>query len=210
MEMNTSQKLCLIATSQNDNTPGHPIKLVPVTALQSSMPTSAGDPTRFGPKKCIDGIIETPANFWDPNYSLCHTDVERAPWLAIDYGEKAAVSVEKVVLYNRKDCCYARTRNVEIWLANQIPTTGDEKFSGGQLLGTFHGSATRGQRIVIHSRQGWENKSGRYLILQIHHERNKDLILNLREVFAIGFSHKVPSKGSFTTCRSELARLIQS
>ena len=177
--------------------PGHPTKLVPVTALQSSLPSSAVDATRFGPEMCIDGIIETPANYWDPNYSLCHTDAERAPWLAIDYGERAAVSVEKVVLYNRKDCCYARTRNVEIWLADQIPTTGERKFSGGHLLGTFHGSATRGQRIVIHSRRGWENKSGRYLIVQIH-ERNKNLILNLREVFAIGISHDVPSKGIFS------------
>ena len=131
------------------------------------MPTSAVDATRFGPNNCIDDVIETPANFWDPNYSLCHTDVERAPLLAIDYGEKATVSVEKVVLYNRKDCCYARTRNVEILLVAQIPATGEEKFSGGQLLGTFHGSATRGQRIVIHSRRGWENKSSRYLIIQI-------------------------------------------
>ena len=60
--------------------PGHPTKLVPVTALQSSLPSSAVDATRFGPEMCIDGIIETPANYWDPNYSLCHTDAERAPF----------------------------------------------------------------------------------------------------------------------------------
>ena len=43
-------------------------------------------------------------------------NVNRAPWLALDYGEGAKVSVEKVVLLNRVDCCGDRTKNVEIRL----------------------------------------------------------------------------------------------
>ena len=140
---------------------------------------------RLGPEKCVDGVIDNPENFWDPNFSLCATDTEKAPWLAIDYGEDAKVSVTEVVLFNRADCCHNRTRNVEIWLADEIPTSGAEKFSGGKLLGTFAGPGTPGERIVIPSQQGWENKSGRYLIIQISNE-NKDMILNLREVVARG------------------------
>ena len=67
----------------------------------------------------------------------CHTDAERVPWQAINYGEKATVSVEKVVLYNRKDCCYARTRNVEILLVAQIPATGEKNSLAGSFWALF-------------------------------------------------------------------------
>ena len=98
----------------------------------SSKPAAAANRDRLGAEKCINGQIENPANFWDPNFSLCHTNTEKAPWLAIDYG--ANVTVEEVVLYNRKDCCNERTRNVEIWLADEIPTSGAEKFTTGSPL----------------------------------------------------------------------------
>ena len=156
----------------------------PVTAFQSSRPLKPINRKRRGPEKCIDGVIDNPV-FWDPNFSLCATNTEKAPWLAIDYGKDAKVSVAEVVLYNREDCCHKRTRNVEIWLADEIPTRGAEKFSGGNLIGTFAGPGNPGERIVIPSQQGWEKKSGRYLIVQIS-DGNKGMILNLREVVASG------------------------
>ena len=159
----------------------------PVAAFQSSRPLNPINRKRLGPEKCIDGVIDNPENFWDPNFSLCATYTEKAPWLAIDYGKDAKVSVAEVVLFNREDCCHKRTRNVEIWLADEIPTSGAEKFSGGNLIGTFAGPGTPGERIVIPSQQGWEKISGRYLIVQIS-DGNKDMILNLREVVASGSS----------------------
>ena len=166
---------------------GAKTKLEPVTAFQSSRPLNPINRKQRGPEKCIDGIIDNPKNFWDQNFSLCATNTEKAPWLAIDYGKDAKVSVAEVVLYNREDCCHRRTRNVEIWLADEIPTSGAEKFSGGNLIGTFAGPGTSGERIVIQSQQGWEKKSGRYLIVQ-NSNGNKDMLLNLREVIASGSS----------------------
>ena len=164
----------------------------PVAAFQSSRTQHPNSKERLGPEKCIDGIIDNPGNFWDPNFSLCATRTQRAPWLAIDFGEGAKVSVEEVVLYDRKDCCIGRTRNVEIWLADKLPTSGEWKFSDGKLLATFPGilpSHNHGHGISIHSRPGWENKFGRFLVVQISEE--KGVILNLREVIAIGvFSSK--------------------
>ena len=107
------------------------------------------------------------------------------------------MSVEEVVLYDREDCCIGRTRNVEIWLADKLPTSGEEKFSDGEMLATFPGvlhSQDHGHGIEIHSRPGWENKFGRYLIVQINAE--KGVILNLREVIAIGVFY-ISSKGVF-------------
>ena len=139
------------------------------------------------PNKCIDGITTG-------TESLCHSKKELAPWLALDYGKDARVSVEKVVLFNRADGSEHRTKNVEVRLANELPTSGMKMFTGGELLGTFKGPGTRGQQIEIKSGPGWEKKSGRYLVIQMNH-KGKPEYLNLQEVFAVGFSNVGPEEG---------------
>ena len=148
--------------------------------------------------KCIDGITTGTG-------SLCHSKRELAPWLALDYGKDARVSVEKVVLFNRAGWDFSawialpswdRTKNVEVRLANELPTSGKKMFTGGELLGTFKGPGTMGQQIEIKSGPGWEKKSGRYLIIQMNH-KGKPEYLNLQEVFAVGFSNVGPEEGKF-------------
>ena len=112
------------------------------------------------------------------------TKKERAPWLAISFDENV-VSIETVVLINRKNCCGERTKNVEIRLANELPPKpGNQMFSGGELLGTFKGPGTDGQRIEIQSSPGWEKKTGFYLIIQM--DMGTANFLNLIEVVAYG------------------------
>ena len=156
-------------------------KMLPVTATLSSTYNK-----HFSAEKCIDSV--TDGNIKD----LCHSKRELAPWLAIDYGKGAKVSVEKVVLFNRADCCWTRTRNVEIRLTNELPLSGWKIFQGGELLGTFKGPATRGQKVNIQSMLGWEKKFGRFLIIQMNNGDNKPTsMLNLKEVFAFGVSTKI-------------------
>ena len=96
----------------------------------------------------------------------------------------------KVVLFNRmRYCCWHRTKNVQIRLSNELPRSGRKLFLGGKLLGTFKGPATRGQRVEIQSAIGWENKFGRYLIIQMNFG-SAESNLNLKEVFAVGLSAK--------------------
>ena len=146
---------------------------------------------KFDGNKCIDGIPTRSG-------SLCHSKKELAPWLALDYGKDARVSVEKVVLFNRAGWDlwqgWQRTKNVEVRLANELPTSGMKMFTGGELLGTFKGPGTMGQQIEIKSGPGWEKKSGRYLIIQMNH-KGKPEYLNLQEVFAVGFSNVGPEEG---------------
>ena len=167
------------------NFTGVATKLLPVAALQSSLFRCRH--VDCGSFKCIDGVTT--------NDELCHTNAELAPWLALDFGEESQVSVEKTVLLNRKDKSWDRTRNVEVWLADEIPITATEKFSEGHLLGTFEGPATSGQEIEIESGPRWKKKIGRYLIIQMNNGTER-LYLNLREVFAFGITH-VPSNGKF-------------
>ena len=142
-------------------------------------------------KKCIDGITTGTGLGWG---WPCHSQKEYAPWLALDYGKDARVSVEKVVLFNRADGSEHRTKNVEVRLANELPTSGMKMFTGGELLGTFKGPGTRGQQIEIKSGPGWEKKSGRYIVIQMNH-KGKSEYLNLQEVFAVGFSNVGPEEG---------------
>ena len=135
-----------------------------------------------GPDKCIDGINDGPDGH--PG-DLCHTNNEQAPWLALDFGEDLRVSVDNVLLYNRvnRNDIAGRTRNVEIRLSEELPTSASSMFTGGSLLGTFAGPGTSGQMILIESGANWPTKYGRYVIVQMD---NDDDPLNLKEVTIFG------------------------
>ena len=61
-------------------------------------------------------------------------------------------------------------------------------FTGGEVLGTFKGPATKGQKNEIHSGLGWDGKTGRYLIIQMN-MGGGGKSLNLQEAYAVGISH---------------------
>ena len=105
---------------------------------------SSENPKWAPASKCIDGDSETTSID-----NLCHTyePFPRAPWLALDYG--TLVTVKRVELFNRADCCGDRTRNVDIRVSNELPTSDAQMFFRGQLLGHFAGPASDGQHIVI-------------------------------------------------------------
>ena len=157
-------------------------KIIPATALLSSTYYKY-----FPASKCIDGMLQVKPD----RTSLCFSKKESAPWLALDFGKEARVSVEKVVLIVRRDepwlSPWARTKNVQIRLSNGLPTSGKQMFSGGEALGTFKGPATRGQKVEIDSGPGWEKKTGRYLIVQMNFG-NPGNFLNLLEAYAFGIS----------------------
>ena len=159
-----------------------PEKMTPARAFMSS--TYKG---QFAANQCIDGKIK---NTKSGKYNLCHSNREPAPWIALDYGKEASVSVEKVVLFNRWDGSWHRTKNVQIRISNELPTDGKTMFTGGEALGTFKGPATKGQIVEIPSGEGWEKKTGRYVIIQMNHND----YLNLHETYAVGISHVDPSR----------------
>ena len=113
--------------------------LQPVTAQMSST-----DSSRTA-DRCIDGDTETAANHDKKN--MCHTQEEGLPWLAIDFG--TLVTVKTVEIFNRDDCCGDRTKNVDVRVADELPTSASKMFSGGSLLGQFAGPGVDGQHIII-------------------------------------------------------------
>ena len=122
------------------------MKLEPVTATLSS---TLQDDNDFGAAKCIDGNTEGPDEGLPDVASddFCHTEEEPTPWIAIDFG--TTVTVQRVEIFNRRHCCGERTRNVDVRISDEVPTSGNQMFSGGTLLGHFAGPATDGQHIII-------------------------------------------------------------
>merc|ERR1712203_674454 len=180
--------------------------LQPVTATQSS--TRAG----FSATKCIDRDTTGPdSGFDDRGDDMCHTNEEPAPWIALDFGE--TVLVNRVEIFNRVACCGDRTENVDVHVADELPTSGSELFSvkhvtpvsedtddhddseeddceedeeEGTLFGHFAGPATNGQHIII---SGQREMFGRYVIVQMKNGENSPL--NLKEVQAFGRSYRI-------------------
>ena len=120
------------------------VELEPVTASQSS--TFAGDAHQFGAANCIDGEIRDVDHGPDGIRSICHTNDEATPWIAIDYG--TLVTVQRVEIFNRP-MAGSRTRNVDVRISDELPTSGSQMFSGGTLFGHFAGPGTDGQHIII-------------------------------------------------------------
>ena len=122
------------------------VELEPVTASQSS--TYGGDkwPDHFGAANCIDGEIRDVDHGPDGIRSICHTNDEATPWIAIDYG--TFVIVQRVEIFNRP-AYGSRTRNVDVRISDELPTSGSQMFSGGTLFGHFAGPGTDGQHIII-------------------------------------------------------------
>ena len=145
-------------------------QLQPISAQLSSTLS-----TDVGADKCIDGIT-------DGTSAVCQSNMEPSPWLALDFGDGASVAVEKVVLYNRGDFNAARTRQVEIRLAEELPISSTTMFTGGALLGNFPGPAASGQQVDIKSGSNWATQYGRYVVVQM----NNNDVLNLAEVVTYG------------------------
>ena len=121
---------------------------MPTTATMSSVHSSP-----YPAAHCIDGSEDG---------GTCQTQQETAPWMALDYGNE--VQVGSVVLMNRINCCYYKTKNVNVRVSSTLPESSSEMFTGGQLLGTFVGPGTVGQRIEI---TGSTQLTGRYVVVQM-------------------------------------------
>ena len=130
---------------------GPAVELQPVTATLSSTYHD-----NYRAAFCIDGDTE------DRRGSICVTNGERTPWIAIDYGTR--VIIETVEIFNRLSCCGDRTRNVDVRISDEPPTSVNEMYSGGTLLGHFAGPATNGQHIIIEGQQLLQNLLPRLII----------------------------------------------
>ena len=124
--------------------------------------------TKYLAKQCIDGRVS----------SFCQTKLAKAPWLALDFGVQ--VSVKTIVIHNRDNG--NRFRNVKVWVADPIPRSEQEKFSGGHHVASFTGLAETGDVITLPSST---ELGGRFVIIQIDNTPGTRG-LHLNEVTVLG------------------------
>ena len=160
-----------------------------LTPSAASMSSTCCTDIKYKAEKCINGKDGEKqlkkAEFCSTQDNSQGKKGDAAPWLALDFGEESRVSVGKVVLANRGDCCGKRTAKVEIRLTDELPADGASMFEAGQLLGKYEGPGKNGEKIEIESEEGWEGFVGRYLLIQMD-KTDKPDSLNLAEVTAFG------------------------
>ena len=195
-------------------------QLNPVAAFLSSEyvdPKNTSVSYNLGADKCIDGVTDGPDS-GNPGDDLCHTSyppppdpkrpwIHNYPWLAIDFGVE--VFVKKVVLFNRRECCYNRTRNISIGISNCLPDSERNppfwSKCGGSWIDSFappisdhppnqqlRGPAGPGQQIEVENLRGFGyTRAGRYLVIQIEKAVEP---LNLKEVVVYGYENSTEVK----------------
>ena len=151
------------------------IRLGPVDAVMSSVYRG------YSADKCIDGEEggEDPGISDEEN--MCQTLPEPFPWLALDFGR--SVNVTRAVLVNRFAAGGDKAQGISVFVANNLPTSSEELFTNGSLLGVFAGPATEKQKIQVRATRAVALQ-GRYLIVQMDNGRENPM--HLKEVFVFG------------------------
>ena len=119
--------------------------------------------SKYPGSNCIDGITSDKSN-------LCATpgkNIKPCQWLALQFQEQ--VEVFRVDIYNRNNKNAGvpeRTRNLEVRLTYELPTSADSMFTEGHQLGTFDGPGKSGQIIKVEG----PAQVGRYVLIQMNHK----------------------------------------
>jgi len=143
------------------------IKGMPEDGITPKAVTMSSSYENYPGYNCIDGNMKT----------MCHTlEGEAWPWVAVEIPRSI---VYQVRISNRADCCGDRTKNMKVWVGDQLPITAGDEYSSGRLLGTFKGPGTKGQIIGIQSKTGLQ---GRYVILQM----SRTIAINLADIDVFG------------------------
>jgi len=126
---------------------GKPGRLVPIKVVVSQ------EENNFPPDQCADS----------DNSTFCAVAPSPAPWLALDLGSKARV--DRVEIRNTRNFGN-RLRDFEVRVTDSLPSSGEEMFREGVLLGSYVGASVVWQKITVESRASGPLPEGRYVLLQ--------------------------------------------
>lgn len=103
-----------------------------------------------------------------------------------------------MVITNR-DKFNTSLQNVEVRITNNLPTSKEEMFTDGHLLGNFSGPGMDGQIIQVPERSSKDLLGGRFVIIQMN---NRDY-LSLDKVVVSGFlSHPGLGRNNYQIIKS--------
>ena len=129
----------------------------------------------FPAEKAIDGDT---SNFF--HTSNGNGEGYPYPWLRVDLMNVGRV--QRVIIFNRKDCCGGRLKDLEVRVGpTEVKKSKDHPITENSVCGIYSGPGSNGQRIVIDCVEAIES---RYITLQLMSSENT--ILNLAEVEVYG------------------------
>jgi hypothetical protein len=143
---------------------------------KSARQSSDLDARYAGAGKAVDGNIDANLKMNDAKSSVSHTQGEASPWWEVDLG--AVYDIGKVVIWNRKDCCWDR-------LQGFVVSTSETPFNSqqaGSQLGPFSPWSAQEMNHTVDV-----NKKGRYVRVSLPTDtRNPRRELSLTEVQVFG------------------------
>ena len=104
------------------------------------------------------------------------------PWLQIEL--EYVANVDHVIIYNRKDCCGERMKNVALRVGLTKFTKGME-LQNDETCAIYDGPGSDGEKIIISCSR---EMKGQYV--SIHRMENTPAILNLNEIMIYGHAGK--------------------
>ncbi|XP_052105824.1 fucolectin-like [Mytilus californianus] len=116
----------------------------------------------------VDGNFNTVIHttyFWKNN--AWHGETNPYWWVDLE----SSCVVKLIKIYNRKDCCGKRFRNVEVTIGNSLAYM--------KFCGYYKGTATKGEIISMSCR---EPMVARYVKVMMKDQNTEDTILNFAEV----------------------------
>jgi hypothetical protein len=148
--------------------------------LTANMSSQDGSDTAV---KCHDGI--------KIGSDICATKAEVAPWLALDFGYP--VEVTRVVVHTGPDD--SQMKNLVVRLTDTLPSTSDNPYTGGTLLGGLPGPFKNSLTLVVTHGLGVKSVRGKYVLIQLTHEDGKIGSLKFIEVTATGLGKLITLYG---------------
>ena len=112
-----------------------------VTNLALNKPTKQSSdmaPSYASSGKAVDGNTDSSFKMGDTKNSITHTSDERSAWWEVDLG--AVYDIDKIVIWNRQDCCWKRLQNfIVLTSVNPLVTSGNGSVQGdGELFGPLN------------------------------------------------------------------------
>ncbi len=146
-------------------------EIKPVDVFQiSNFPSESGTKARVQSEFAIDGYEDT----------IIHTDKHTNPWWCADMGDIYHVKV--VVITNRKEAWYERSRNLRVGVTNTKPVVGQNLTLDAYTLC----DKKPGLMGVVGIVSCPDEVSGQYLVVQF----KTDDFMNIAEVKLYGFKNK--------------------
>ncbi len=112
---------------------------------------------------------------------LFRSDLERYPWIQLDFGRKSAIIAEEVIVTNNFDGYGIRLRDATVQVGD-VPLQANQSAIVNPICGTYKGPSYNGDVVIV---QCLQPLAGQFVSLQLSSHRIKT-VLHINEIVVCG------------------------